>query len=190
MSDTKAAEPSIEDILASIRKIISDDEPESGAAAAPAELPPAPIVAAPEPVAMPVAEEDDDDDILELTEIVVPTEPLVAEAPVEAWPESNDEPMSEAEMPHSLSDNDDEPLASPETVHAASDAFARLTRPEPKPQPLPEPVTSVDGKTVEDLVRELLRPLLREWIDGNLPEMVECLVQKELRKIARRPEDI
>ena len=198
MSDTKAAEPSIEDILASIRKIISDDEPaavEAVAEPAPvaiAEPPPAP----PEPEADPWAEalaeqaadEDEDDDILDLTEIV--PEPTAPEP--EPEPEPVVEPIVERppvpQVAAPVVAKDDEALASPETVHAAADAFARLAHPEPK-QPVPHISSPADGKSVEDLVRELLRPLLREWIDGNLPVMVETLVQKELQKIARRPDD-
>jgi cell pole-organizing protein PopZ len=191
MSDTKASEPSIEDILASIRKIISDDDTEE---AAPAEAlsPVADAIPVPDPLPLPTVAEtepqddDDDDDILDLTEVIPEPEPSASEEPpavvaaplpepsMEQWPENND---------------DDEALASPETVHAAADAFSRLVQPEPKPHVTSEMPVDASGKSVEDLVRELLRPLLREWIDGNLPDMVECLVQKELRKISRRPED-
>ena len=45
---------------------------------------------------------------------------------------------------------------------------------------------SYDGVTLEDIVRELLHPMLREWMDDNLPPMVERIVQKEIEKMARR----
>jgi hypothetical protein len=48
---------------------------------------------------------------------------------------------------------------------------------------------SYDGVTLEDIVRELLHPMLREWMDDNLPTMVERIVQKELEKLARRAMD-
>ena len=36
------------------------------------------------------------------------------------------------------------------------------------------------GPTIEDLVREEFRPLLKEWLDANLPPMVERLVRVEI----------
>lgn len=40
------------------------------------------------------------------------------------------------------------------------------------------------GNTIEDLVMESLRPLLREWLDDNLSQLVKRLVQREIEKIA------
>jgi hypothetical protein len=45
------------------------------------------------------------------------------------------------------------------------------------------------GRTLEDLVKEMLRPMLREWLDANLPGMVERLVKREIERIGRRAED-
>ncbi|HWU13655.1 MAG TPA: DUF2497 domain-containing protein, partial [Caulobacter sp.] len=42
-----------------------------------------------------------------------------------------------------------------------------------------------DGRTLEDVVRELLRPLLKEWLDQNLPRIVEAKVEEEVHRIAR-----
>jgi cell pole-organizing protein PopZ len=42
-----------------------------------------------------------------------------------------------------------------------------------------------DGRTLEDVVRELLRPLLKEWLDQNLPRIVETKVEEEVHRIAR-----
>jgi cell pole-organizing protein PopZ len=42
------------------------------------------------------------------------------------------------------------------------------------------------GRTLEDVVRELLRPLLKEWLDENLPAIVEEKVQAEVERISRR----
>ncbi|MGB9151518.1 MAG: DUF2497 domain-containing protein, partial [Alphaproteobacteria bacterium] len=42
------------------------------------------------------------------------------------------------------------------------------------------------GRTLEDMVVELMRPLLKDWLDKNLPAVVERLVQKEIERIARR----
>jgi hypothetical protein len=42
------------------------------------------------------------------------------------------------------------------------------------------------SRTLEDMVIELMRPLLKEWLDQNLPAVVDRLVQKEIERIARR----
>jgi cell pole-organizing protein PopZ len=42
-----------------------------------------------------------------------------------------------------------------------------------------------DARTLEDVVRELLRPLLKEWLDQNLPRIVETKVEEEVQRIAR-----
>ncbi|WP_425330015.1 PopZ family protein [Terrirubrum flagellatum] len=40
-------------------------------------------------------------------------------------------------------------------------------------------------KTLDDVVRELLRPMLKEWLDDNLPGIVERLVRAEIERVAR-----
>lgn len=41
--------------------------------------------------------------------------------------------------------------------------------------------------TLEGLVREMLRPMLKEWLDANLPRLVEGMVAKEIARITGRP---
>lgn len=41
--------------------------------------------------------------------------------------------------------------------------------------------------TLEGLVREMLRPMLKEWLDANLPTLVEGMVAKEIARITGRP---
>lgn len=38
-------------------------------------------------------------------------------------------------------------------------------------------------RTVEDLVKEILRPMLKEWLDQNLPGIVERLVRAEIERV-------
>ncbi len=42
------------------------------------------------------------------------------------------------------------------------------------------------GPTLEDIVRSELRPLMKEWLDSNLPAMVERLVRAEIEKVVGR----
>ncbi|HER25733.1 MAG TPA: DUF2497 domain-containing protein, partial [Rhodospirillales bacterium] len=44
--------------------------------------------------------------------------------------------------------------------------------------------------TLESMIREMLRPLLREWLDRNLPFLIERLVKKEIDKMVNRAESL
>ncbi len=41
------------------------------------------------------------------------------------------------------------------------------------------------GTTVEDLVMEMLKPMMKEWLDKNLPAIVERIVEREVRKLTK-----
>lgn len=41
-------------------------------------------------------------------------------------------------------------------------------------------------RSIEDITRELLRPMLKQWLDENLPAVVERLVREEIERVARR----
>ena len=74
---------------------------------------------------------------------------------------------------------------------AATSAFARLNQAvqdsvPPPAAPDPGPAMGGNGKTVEDLVKEMLRPMLKEWLDRNLPPMVERYVEREIVRLTRR----
>jgi len=177
MSEQAAPEPTMEEILASIRRIISEDDGGSPAddrdavvdqlmegARAPA--PP------PEPVTLP-------DDVLELTQRVAPEAETVGDiaayAPPELEAEPEPEPLPVAEPPSFSAVS--EGLVGEPTAQAAASAFGQLSAAIPMP---------ADGRTLEDVVRELLRPLLKEWLDSNLPRIVETKVGEEVERIARR----
>ena len=59
---------------------------------------------------------------------------------------------------------------------AAASAFGQLSAAIQMP---------ADGRTLEDVVRELLRPMLKQWLDANLPAIVQSTVDKEVERIAR-----
>ena len=77
---------------------------------------------------------------------------------------------------------DDSPLTS-ETVASSMRenfaALAMLAEPGAPPQIVRSGETSLEG-----LVRDMLRPMLAEWLDKNLPGMVEKMVQAEIARIA------
>ncbi len=170
----------MEEILASIRRIISeDDEP---AAEEPKPEPPkpapapAPVAAAPPPPKPMLAEKPRpkpvpvpdpvEEEVLELTERV--DEPRFEDDI------SFDEPAIAAAVA-----GDDGYVSAP-VADAAASAFGQLVG-----QML---VSSrgTEGKTLEDIVRELLKPMLRAWLDDNLRHIVEARVAEEVERIAAR----
>jgi cell pole-organizing protein PopZ len=57
-------------------------------------------------------------------------------------------------------------------------ALTMLAEPPARPQIVRSGETSLEG-----MVRAMLRPMLAEWLDANLPAMVESLVQAEIARI-------
>ena len=156
-----SSEPSMEEILSSIKRIIAEegDATLAGRARRPARM-------------MSPPRDEDDEEVLELNDPIPDRVP----DPPRAAPEPEPRPVIETAMPAPLSKRPPEPIASPETAQAARGALDQLSRLLIKPEP------GVDG-TLEGLVRELLRPMLSEWIDANLPDMVETMVAKEIARI-------
>jgi uncharacterized protein len=192
MSDPKSAnsDPSMDDILASIRKIISDDEARAQAAGqqAAAQHSKGPSVAPPAEPRLNAGR----DDVLLLTDLI--EEPgaagTVAPPPI---PMPRIDPVRAAEMPQPSFEpvRSDSTLVGGGAAASASSAFSRLSQAveESVPQPAaqdPGPVVGTSGKTVEDLVRETLRPMLKEWLDRNLPQVVERYVEREIVRLTRR----
>ena len=176
MSEQTSQEPTMEEILASIRRIISEDDAPADAAAPEPEPEPEPVAAAApvfEPEPEPAVEEDDG--VLELTEKVESLgdldvyTPSVSEEPeIPAY-----EPPPPAPAPTvEIGDG----LVGAIAASAAASAFGQLSRSIQMP---------AEGRTLEDVVRELLRPLLKQWLDENLPGIVQQTVDKEVERIAR-----
>jgi uncharacterized protein len=168
----------MEEILASIRRIISEDdgpaEAEAEAAPAPEPEPEHEPVAAFEPAPEPPAE-----DVLELTDRVTPETETVGDieaySKVEVEPEPEPEPPPPPPKPAPVARDDDRLVGEPSATAAAA-AFSQLSEAIAMPPA---------GHTLEDVVRELLRPLLKTWLDENLPRIVEAKVAEEVERIAR-----
>ena len=202
MSDSKSQqqEPSMEDILSSIRRIITEDgdqKPEAEAAAE--DVPEAEAIpeaeAAPEETAEPEAA-DESDDVFDLTEMVDDTGNVVEldedaeDAGVPEALEGNDEEIFEGTV-DSAADEDSEPLMSNGAEDKTAEALSRLTK-VASPGPVDPSLLRImnSGLTIEQYVLEMLRPMLREWLDQNLPPMVERLVEREIEKLARRADPL
>ncbi|MDI1285003.1 MAG: DUF2497 domain-containing protein [Reyranella sp.] len=192
MSEARSAnnDPSMDDILASIRKIISDDEARAQVGRQQASNQPArPTVVA---SAEPQPDTAGRDDVLLLTDLIEEPRSGPADARPVPMPLPRIDPVQAAEMPQpSVEPPPGDALVGSGVVGAASSAFARLNQAVQKSVPQPaahEPGPSVDanGKTIEDLVKEMLRPMLKEWLDRNLPPMVERFVEREIVRLTRR----
>ena len=197
MSDTEQ-EPSMEEILASIRRIISDDDKEmeqlrkkmrrsprvkrSWWKRRMVAIEPEPEPE-PEPDPEPAVEEvddDDDDDILDLTDMEAPDpEPLFEEqAYKEPEPEPVAPPVSPSPAPPTPATAN---LVSPPQAGEASGSFERLT--EKLNEDYSELPIGNGAVTLEGLTRELMRPMLKEWLDQHLPMTVERLVREEIERL-------
>ncbi|MCZ6886092.1 MAG: DUF2497 domain-containing protein [Alphaproteobacteria bacterium] len=140
---SKPPEPSIEEILASIRRIITEDD--KGKAGA------APDAGA-------------DDGILDLTERV-------------------DGPSLGAAAGES-------DLVSEVTAAAAAKALAQLVAALERGSGNVGDIKFASGDTLEDMVKDAVKPMAKEWLDQNLPTLVENLVRKEIQRLVGRAKDI
>jgi len=196
MSDAEQ-EPSMEEILASIRRIISDDneqvETTEEQAAVEEIVPqeevvqaveePLPVEELPAPTPDEDEDEDEDDEVLDLTDMdAADPEPLFEEqayqAPVSPSPAPAPEPI---QQPIPTPVEEKESLVSTPQAVETMDEFARLgSKLYEDVQELPIGNGAV---TLEGLVRELVRPMLKEWLDQHLPITVERLVREEIERL-------
>ena len=192
MADPKTEqEPSIEEILQSIRQIISEDGSEK------AKVETETLTMSPEPVIkggdvdLSVEIGSDivgDDDVLELTDIVEPDDGREVDLrPVEQEPEQSSigaMPMTDNFSSDLDLSSNDKDLLSDSASAAAASAMSRLLTGNVAVER--EEVGRVGNITLEDMARELMRPLIKTWLDQNLPRIVEKMVAKELEKVSRR----
>jgi uncharacterized protein len=85
--------------------------------------------------------------------------------------------MSEAEARASM--------ISDTTLEASATSLGRLARAVRREAAL-RAFSGEEDRRIEDLVRESLTPMLRDWVDRHLPEMVDRIVREEIDKMVRR----
>ena len=171
----RAHEPSMEEILASIRSIIADDRE------------PAPPRPAPKPAAPPsgpqIVYSKEEPAPIRAIEPPPPAEPATPKVvwrqpqPEAVAPVSPPSPPAKIEPPQPLpaSAKEAPPLLSDQADQAVSAAFEALST-----------SLALQGKELaENATREILRPMLKAWLDENLPAMVERLVRAEIQRVAR-----
>ncbi|MBC7767719.1 MAG: DUF2497 domain-containing protein [Phycisphaerales bacterium] len=154
------AEPSMEEILASIRRIISEEE-----------QPQPPVLDLtqtdePQMTAAPHVMVEDDDIVFEAVEhVVVEAPPAPQAAPVLV--------QQRVEVSPAIGDD----IVSAPSANATANALARLSG--------TLRIADTQNQTIEGVIRELLKPMLKEWLDKNLPAIVDARVEAELERISR-----
>jgi uncharacterized protein len=180
-------DPSMEDILASIRRILSEDEPPSQAteSAEKADSEKADSEKASPEKDLGKGSKDQDSGVLVLDPSMMVEEPT-HNAPVEhAMTQEAQTETVHAPEPAPRAANADprgSGLVAPETAAAAASSVGTLVR------TLTGRSTQIHqgGPTIEDLVRDELRPVLKQWLDVNLPPLVERLVRIEIERVVGR----
>lgn len=192
------SEPTMEEILSSIKKIIADDSGKSPVSLAARRnvdadtprdhlvsipmsnvVPEVRIDTAPEiaaPVVAAVKPTPENDDVLELTEMAVEetaAAPVASIAPVAETPVAA--PVATAAAPAETAAGIISPVASAVSRSAFDSLSSLIVKPEVH-----------GGDTLEGMVREMLRPMMKEWLDARLPEIVESMVAREIARISGR----
>jgi uncharacterized protein len=184
------SEPSMEEIIASISRIIAEDKPGSERRVG---------ATAPDEAAVPTKRSD----ILELTQVVDEDGSVRRVSP---WAGDPTAPSHTHDVPigsraHATGRLEPQPsyagpvleprlgsggerIVSPATSGAVAATFAQLGALPREPRHETElPLGGVE-RTLDEIVRELLRPLLQAWLDGHLPGIVERLVGEEIARVA------
>jgi cell pole-organizing protein PopZ len=180
MSDSRHQnEPSMEEILASIRRIIAEDADAGGKA----------------------SEAAGEQDILELTDKVEPDGSVVSLAsrlaprsepretpPIAVAPDATtgkEEPPPPAVEAPKPPEPSSERVISPGAAAASVAALSELAREVPRAAAVVGGEAAAGDRALEETTRELLKPLLKTWLDAHLPPLIERIVREEIARLAR-----
>jgi cell pole-organizing protein PopZ len=157
-----SADPSMEDILGSIRRILSEDE---------VAIPPPPGT---DPkAAVPKS--------LDLTEdmLVADQDQVPPPVPAVETPQSSPVQLMPTPVPADTPAEPDHSLLAPTVAAAAAASVGTLLRAVAANR---ASAVTRDGPSIEDVVRAQVRPMLKDWLDAHLPVLVERLVRVEIER--------
>lgn len=163
------AEPSVEEILASIKKVMAADSKAARGSGKPADLASSYHNMS--------RRDDGRDDKRDANDNA--GEPVLELGAFAQDDTGKDDTGDEADSAQT-----DKPLVSDERIDSMRSslaALATLSEPGKAPQIVRSGETSMEG-----LLRDMLRPMLKEWLDENLPPLVEQMVAGEIRRITRK----
>jgi cell pole-organizing protein PopZ len=196
----------MEEILASIRRIIAEDDPEKPAPR-PVEAPGVelnpdaaasslgaarsmgePSTPAPETPTSIIGTFPGTAKSPRSTPVLDISEPMTSSASRAAAPTPESKPVSAASIDHADADAD-EPASEGRGVRdderGSLMSTATSAAVDSAFNALAQTVLVHNARTLEDLVREMLRPMLKVWLDDNLPGLVERLVRAEIERVSR-----
>lgn len=191
---------SMEEILHSIKKIISEDGDEAGAKKGKKNGNKVAKEA--------VADDVPGSDVLELTEVVEEKPAASAKPVVEAPKAENKDVLSQIdaavgpaetkapvppapaakprEVKPAMSSAPGDPMLSDDAVAAVSASVDKLKKSNEPPPIMTSPFPNFEsGSSVETMVANMLRPMIKEWLDRNLPAVVERIVEQEIKRITK-----
>ncbi len=154
------AEPSMEEILASIRRIISEDDEESPAR--------------PETAGSVMAQKTEKKPV----ELPLRSEASLDDDTAKPHLETEDVEMVKKNVTAAAGEDTEETILDRASADAASQAFLSLSQ--------SVRVSDGEGRTLEDIVTRMLKPMIKDWLDANLPAIVEEKVEEEVQRVARR----
>ena len=177
-------EPSMDEILASIRKLIANDSKHENT---------------------PSQEETNEEDILDLTHFLpdeTPEEVYSSVSDAEqkiaspekktmrlpSWAENIKSPFpSEPKKEASLNNKGEDLFVSHSTASETAQALHTLTQLAQGKDNLSTPsLKGIDGQLIEHQLRDILKPLLKEWLDSNLPLLTRWVVSEQVEKIVKQ----
>ena len=198
----------MEEILASIRRIISDEEEETGGSDADK----ATAGDEPEPIEL-TQEIREDGSVVDLSAAKAqaeeengtadpdPTTVSETMADEKEAQERSDDTGEDVELVESEAETEDDETSEPppaESEEAAADllsddtvsaSMASMSEVVAAAKSTTRAPAIGDGRTLEDLAREMIAPELKNWLDQNLAPLVERVVREEIKKMVRRVED-
>ena len=195
-------EPSMDEILTNIRHILTEEEEaELAAAKADPELDSDPVSgletdAEPETGSPPSANPRPESELSSEPDAIPEPVPALESEPT---PELESEPApvfmpTAAPMPPAMEamleltpDMVASPVLSEPTARASTDVLSELAAAILDRRDMAVDTSSRD-MTLEGIVREMLKPVLREWLDRNLPYLIERLVKREIDLMVNRAE--
>lgn len=164
-------EPSMDEILSNIRKMINDES---------------------DALAKDPKSEELMNNILELTEMVSEDGSVVSlkeEETSKTGPQGSPPTVEDIIMepsPPPVVKKSTSDILSDESQRATMEAFSGLHKLQQTRNKMPEPPLKggpIGSKTAEELMREILKPLLKEWLDANLPALVKWLVAEQIARM-------
>jgi uncharacterized protein len=170
-------ESSMQDIIASISRIIDEDnQTPNPARRLPRER--SGILELTDAI-------EDDGSVRKLDGGELPERQAAAEALAPTAAASNEAAPAAEPSSRARADEARDDLVSAATAEAAVTAFARLGAAAGEQCAAPGLALGAGGRTLEEIVRDALRPLLQAWLDEHLPGIVERLIHDEIQRLVR-----